>query len=925
MQTVTTRLIYAGRFSTTTLVVVGILLALVVLVTVWHETRSAKRWMIVPLLILRLTALAMVLWMLAEPTMQREVERTHLKSVCLMVDDSASMSVVDEADDKPSVDAVRWASPHIIPTVSGALVGLDGAAVSLGAASKELERLASLWSQPGQREQALASADHVQRLVKDAVGRLDGVASDRTATELVSSVRLSAIRESLSPAGVEGATDLKGDVRRQSSGPDESATVRMTELQRLLSLQAEGVSRLADDTAVQYLQRAEPAVVDRLRAESKFSRRRKVGELIGRAQQDWLREIEQRAKVVRYRFDTQVSGASAADLARVEAEAAEASQAGTDLAAAIRQAALDTAGQALQAVIMLTDGRQTTDGDPLKAAAATAGPPVFVVPIGNTQPVRDVILHHVQAPRSVFKNDRIVFEAMVDAHGYEGDELVVDLLRDDQPVETRRLKTTSDSYVGRISFSFKAETIGTFKFKVRARLMPDEKVRDNNEADQVVEVAEDNIRTLVVDRLPRWEFRYLRNLFKRDPHMEYEDILLEGEEGGRNNRRPTLPATLEDWNRFRIVILGDVGPGDLTPDRQKALARFVEEGGGTLILIAGDDAMPGAYGGTLLERLLPVEMSIAPPAGPEGYGLFVTAEGRMMSAIRLSDDPTEDERIWRERVTLFKISDYAKPKPTSHILIGCVPRSHGQRADDATAAFLCWHYVGRGRVVYLSAPATYRLRQWSGDAEHHLFWGQLLRWTLAREMASGSRTCRLSTDKTGYQDGEEVRVSLRLMDLTNRPFQGAKTTVTAQQDDREIARAEMVEEEQSPGIYKAVFKALPAGEVTLAVAGKEVEDLLAAENVTEPVRTRIRVEPDVSAELRNTRCNLALLKQLADTTGGLVVPPTAMQAAVSQLDLEPKVTRTVSEQPRWTQWRYLWIFVACLAAEWALRKGTGLA
>jgi hypothetical protein len=227
--------------------------------------------------------------------------------------------------------------------------------------------------------------------------------------------------------------------------------------------------------------------------------------------------------------------------------------------------------------------------------------------------------------------------------------------------------------------------------------------------------------------------------------------------------------------------------------------------------------------------------------------------------------------------------------------------------------------------LYLSAPATYRLRQWFGDQYHHRFWGQLLRWSLAREMAAGSKTCRLGTDKTGYQQGEEVQASLRLGDLEGRPVQGAKVALTARQDDREIGRGDMSEDAQEPGVYRAVIKGLPAGEVTLTAAGQEVQALLASEGVSQPVETRIRVEPDVSSELRNTRCNLPLLKQIADATGGLVLPPTALEAAATQLDLKPKVTRTLSDQPQWAQWKYLWVFIGCLAAEWVLRKAAGLA
>ena len=85
------------------------------------------------------------------------------------------------------------------------------------------------------------------------------------------------------------------------------------------------------------------------------------------------------------------------------------------------------------------------------------------------------------------------------------------------------------------------------------------------------------------------------------------------------------------------------------------------------------------------------------------------------------------------------------------------------------------------------------------------------------------------------------------------------------------------------------------------------------------------VDPYDSPELRDTRCNLALLKQIAEATHGAVLPPTGIGAAMSSLRLDPQISETVSRRPLWTRWECLWAFVGCLSIEWTLRKLTGLA
>ena len=57
----------------------------------------------------------------------------------------------------------------------------------------------------------------------------------------------------------------------------------------------------------------------------------------------------------------------------------------------------------------------------------------------------------------------------------------------------------------------------------------------------------------------------------------------------------------------------------------------------------------------------------------------------------------------------------------------------------------------------------------------------------------------------------------------------------------------------------------------------------------------------------------------------MVVPPTGLAELISHLDLAPEVERTVTQRPLWTRWTYLWLFLACVTAEWVLRKSAGLA
>jgi len=87
----------------------------------------------------------------------------------------------------------------------------------------------------------------------------------------------------------------------------------------------------------------------------------------------------------------------------------------------------------------------------------------------------------------------------------------------------------------------------------------------------------------------------------------------------------------------------------------------------------------------------------------------------------------------------------------------------------------------------------------------------------------------------------------------------------------------------------------------------------------------VTVEPQLSPELREVRCNLPLLKKIADSSGGMVLPPTGVAHLLRQLDLSPDVAETISRRPLWARWTLLWLFLGCLTLEWTVRKLSGMA
>ncbi|MBI4579319.1 MAG: hypothetical protein HY718_06425 [Planctomycetes bacterium] len=899
-----------GRFPPAVLISVGIAVAIAVIVLTWMGSRSARR--LFPLfVVLRLVAVGVLVWMLAEPVIRTTVSRTRSKSIVVMADGSASMGVTDPALD--DVQAVRWAAVDESAGQAAMMLNVDGARYALTAARDHLGRLSS---QVGDKPDWQAA----KRVLADAAKWV------QVADQELKQVPNQAV--DVGRSAVEGflgskLTELQDDVAAGRIDLTDGAGGPVGELRRSLDETIAELDRAADRVATELSKTTDAYARSVVQRQAATSRREKVAGLLGRVEASEFKKLAEQGTILRYRFDRQVLATDGTTWAPPTPDPADTAQAQTDLSAAIEQAQTDANDRLIEAVFLLTDGGHNANDDPVKRLSGHDDIPIYVVPVGSTKPARDVALHHVQAPRSVMQNDLVRIEAMLDAYECAGESLSVQLMQAGKLIDQQTVTVPTDNYFVPLKFERKAEQLGTQEYILTVRQLPDERVQDNNDAKLTVEVTENTVRVLLVDHLPRWEFRYLRNLFKRDERVEFNSILVQPQQT-EGTGAGSVPSRADDWGRYHVVILGDLPPDVLTNERQQQLEEYVSTRGGTLVLIAGSEAMPEAYLNSPLGPMLPVEPIRHAVGGREGVQIVPTAEGGSAEPIQIADEPDGSGQVWTALPAVYDLSEYCLPRQTSHVWLSAVPNaSRGQSGQDA--AFLCWHQVGRGRVVYMAAPDTYRLRMRHGDRYHYRFWGQLLRWAMARDLGTGSNLVRLITDKLQYQPGEAVQVMVRLSDRQGEPVRGAGIAATVHREDQPVATVPLVEDENTPGEYRAAVRDLPIGKLTIGVTGEGIDALAPKRSGEKPIETQITMEPPLSIELRDTRCNLSLLNKIAAASRGAVVPPTALPTVVSGLDLSPEVTREIRTTPVWPQWRYLAILIGSLCLEWAVRKLSGLA
>ncbi|HCE46450.1 MAG TPA: hypothetical protein DET40_23140 [Lentisphaeria bacterium] len=638
---------------------------------------------------------------------------------------------------------------------------------------------------------------------------------------------------------------------------------------------------------------------------------------------------------------------------------------GTNLAAVFGKAMADIPSGQLAGILLLSDGRHNAS-EPLETIASRLGQariPVCSLAFGNDRrPPKDAAVVSADAPDILFINDSFKADVDVKLDNLSGQKISVKLLDGANIVDTRNIDVKADSVRQRILLSDKPKTVGYHAYKVQIDPVGGEVEKGNNELSIPANVTDDRIKVLYVEGYPRWEFRFLKNLFvSRDQSVRLQYVILKPDtidnitgkkDVAASASRPVeepeatrLPSSDEEWMKFDVVILGDVDPAAIGAEGIKSLKKFVSERGGSLIMVAGSGKMPRAYSGTPLEEIIPVSFKASDvpfiKAPEESYRIALTQEGREHVITKLSPLPNENTKVWNELPSLYWRHPIMSAKPGAAVLAYAMPfeapaflkpRTATEVPDEETlkkrrqfelenALIVCQNYA-LGRVAMLTFDESWRLRYREGDTYHHKFWGQLLRWATADKIMFGSSCIKIAADKSRYSPDENVRVRAKITRRNFSPVTGLAPSIRVMNGEKEVSRKKLRFEANSAGIYSGDIGRLPEGAYKLELECPGLPDDMAPE--LGAARAEFGVASASPAELVELTADMGALNRLATITGGTVVEP-AMARTVMDRFGPPSLIQTERRQVSiWNSWPFMLLLLGLAVGEWLLRKRVNL-
>lgn len=590
----------------------------------------------------------------------------------------------------------------------------------------------------------------------------------------------------------------------------------------------------------------------------------------------------------------------------------------TQVGAAIRHTVEEAAGQPTAGLLLMSDGGSNLGPDPVAEARAARlrGLSISTLGVGDPSPTRDLAVTEVLADQVVRKDNVIQVFAAVAHRGYAGRRVTVTLRRGTEVIGAEPITLGEASTKRTVTFTYTPKSVGTYTWTVSVPELEGEVTHANNRRAFRQQVVDKQLKILYVEGEPRWEYRYLKNAILRDTQIAFSCYLAaSGAADGGEGNVPTsgFPANEKDLFAYDIVLLGDVPRAHFSDLQLRNLRRFVEDRGGSLVVIAGEKHMPHEYAGTPLEAVLPVEISRTPEhiRTTEPFKWELTPEGRQDVLMRLSADAAENARIWANLPGMYWHAGTARARPGATVLAVNPTRRNasGKRVVVAVQPF------GAGRCLVTLADSTWLWRYRVGDKHFYRFWGQVVRAMTPMETPGGNRYAQISVDRPEYVLGDRIAIHGRFLDAFFRPVKANEVKISVTPERGAPFSVALKAVPGSSGLFASDLLAERVGRFTLRGASPAQPGA--------PATASFAVQ-DVALELQQPEMNERLLREIAAAGGGRYYRPHELQEWEASLKDPGRTVRREVDIALWDAPVVFALFMLALSLEWLIRKRAGL-
>ncbi len=573
----------------------------------------------------------------------------------------------------------------------------------------------------------------------------------------------------------------------------------------------------------------------------------------------------------------------------------------------------------LSAVVLASDGDWNAGGAPSLAATRLRmrGVPVMTVPAGADTRLPDVEFSSFDVPTFAVAGKPLRIPFSVDSSLPR--EEVVSVTMTTSTGEEIRQEFTLPA-MGRLqdAMVFRPREPGKVHLTLNIPKTGSERNVENNRVEADLDVRREQLRVLVIESFPRWEYRYLRNALERDPGVEVNTLLFQpdiGKVGAGRGYLKQFPKD-EELTKYDVIILGDVGveKNQLTSEQCASIVKMVRDQASGLVFLPGMHGYTSSLLTTGLTDLLPVVWDEAQARGwgTAAPGRFVLTEAGSQSLLtKLEDTDDASARVWSTLPGFQWYAPALRARAGSEVLA-----THATESNQyGRVPLIVTRTFGAGKILFMGADGAWRWRRGVEDKYHYRFWGQVARWmAYQRNMAQGDKM-RLFFAPDRPKAGGTITLNANVMSLTGEPLrEGAVIAQFVSPSGKPSSVRLLPAGAEAWGLFNGTFTPSEPGDykvrLTCAEAGTALETVISVQGTRK--------------EKRGQPARPEVLREISQLTRGQFIDspdPAKVLAAISALPEEEMTERRLQV---WAHPGWAGVLVALLATFWIGRKAAGV-
>lgn len=593
-------------------------------------------------------------------------------------------------------------------------------------------------------------------------------------------------------------------------------------------------------------------------------------------------------------------------------------------------------GLPLGGILLVSDGADNNDGDPVSIAQEFGARqiPVFTIGVGQENIPQDIGIVDVSAAKTVLEGSVFSVQVAVNHQGYEGQEVELSIQDGDVAVASEVVTLGPAGVTQRYDLELTPERPELITYDLTVELQSDEIIDENNQYSFLVDNTEkDALDILYIEGHPRNEYKFIRRAVAGDSSLRLATYLRTGPEKyyrqgieSATELSSGFPEDRESLFQYEAIVLGDIEESFFNADQLQMIDDFVAERGGGFLMSGMVDE---GFIDTAIADILPVSLvaenflpghlrgGIRRGDHPTGELFYprLARNGEFSPLLRLAADDSDNFAAWRQLPELQGIYVTGRIKPGATVLLEHPLLQYQNQPLPLIAS----QRYGSGRSMSIASASTWRwqMMQPSEDETHETLWRQLLRWLAV----SAPDRITIEFDREFYNVGDEVNVSATVLNDEYEADNDATVWMQTTDPLATVIDTPMEWDIEEDGVYRSSFVVEEEGVFSMLVDVASAAGESSSASLEK--RTAFVVTPSLR-EYTNAGMDSGLLGRIAEASGGSYFDLADVNGVSDAIQFTPNAYSEEVQIDLWDRPWLLALLILLLCVDWMSRRIRGL-